>query len=215
MAAPVLPAVYLPGASGDGAVWAPIAERLARRRSPILIDYPGLGDAPADPSVASLADLTQYVLQRLPAACDVISMSMGSALALRLAIAHPERVRCLVLVTAAGGVDVRGLGGLDWRAAFCRRRPYAPRWFVDDTTDLSSQLGLVRAPTLLVYGDQDLIAPVSVGEYLLARLPSARLEILEHGSHDLDEEAPDLLASWIEAHLRRGAPGVWPAVASE
>jgi len=56
-------------------------------------------------------------------------------------------------------------------------------------------------PTLLVFGDADPISPVAVGRFLLDRLPSARLEIVAGGTHDLEEEYPDLLASLIEAHL--------------
>jgi pimeloyl-ACP methyl ester carboxylesterase len=107
-----------------------------------------------------------------------------------------------VLVAAAGGVDVLALGGLDWRAAFRARRPLAPSWLLEDRLDLSDRLTNVTAPTLLVFGDQDLIAPVAVGRYLLARLPSAKLEIVEGATHDIEAEQPDLLASLIEAHLR-------------
>lgn len=130
---------------------------------------------------------------------------MGAALALRIALDHPDRIRRLVLVAAAGGVDVLALGGVDWREAFERRRPDAPRWLVEDRADFSARLGLISAPTLLIFGDQDLIAPAAVGHHLSARLPNAKLEIIGGATHDIEEEYPDLLASLIEAHLR-GAP---------
>jgi pimeloyl-ACP methyl ester carboxylesterase len=196
--------VYLPGASGRGAVWRPVAERLARRREPFLVDYPGLSDLPPDPSLQSLSDLTGYVLARLPPEpVDVAALSMGCAVGLRLALNHPERVRRLVLVTTAGGVDARRFGGLDWRPALRARGSDAPRWFLDDDQDLSGRLTGVRAPVLLVFGGRDLVAPVAVGEHLKERLPLARLEIIDDATHDLEEEYPDLLASLIEAHLRR------------
>jgi pimeloyl-ACP methyl ester carboxylesterase len=197
-----LPIAYLPGASGSAAVWRPIAERLASRRPPLLYDYPGLGDERATAGIESLSDLALSVLRDLPARSDLVALSMGAAVALRLASEHPERFRSLVLVAAASGVDVLGLGGLDWRDSFRRRRPHAPRWFLDDAVDLSDRLHRVTAPTLLIFGDDDLIAPVAVGQHLLARLPSAKLEIVPGGTHDLEAEEPDLLASLIEAHLR-------------
>jgi len=43
---------------------------------------------------------------------------------------------------------------------------------------------------------------VAAGELLLARLPSATLEVVTGATHDLEAEHPDLLASLIEAHLR-------------
>lgn len=197
-----LPVAYLPGASGRSAVWRPIAERLARRREPVLFDYPGLGDAPADASITSLPDLCNVVVAALPARCDLVALSMGGVLALRLAIEHPARIRRLVLVTTAGGVEVERLGALDWRPSFRQTRPDAPTWIVDDRTDFTDRLWSIAAPTLLVFGDRDLIAPVAVGEFLRDRLPSAKLEVVVGATHDLEEEYPDLLASLIEAHLR-------------
>ncbi len=200
--APALPVVYLPGASGRGSVLRPIAERLARRREPHLVDYPGLSGAPAPPDVHSLDELARHLVANLPERFDAVSLSMGSALALRIALSYGERLRRLVLATPAGGVDVRAFGAVDWRPAFEARRPHAPRWFLDDAVDLTPRLSSVRVPTLLVLGGRDGIAPVAIGEHLRAHLPMARLEVVPDATHDLEEEFPDLLASLVEAHLR-------------
>jgi pimeloyl-ACP methyl ester carboxylesterase len=112
-------------------------------------------------------------------------------------------VRRLVLVAPCGGLDVSRLGALDWREAFVRERPGAPRWFVEDRVDLSERLGQIAIPTLLVFGDDDPIAPASIGEILQERLPNAKLEVVQNASHDIEEEHPAFLASVIEAHLRR------------
>jgi pimeloyl-ACP methyl ester carboxylesterase len=200
-----LPIAYLPGASGRGAVLGPVAARLAKRREPHVVDYPELSSAPKVAGIDSLDDLCRHVGAQLPPRFDAVALSMGVAIALRLALAAPERVRRLVLVAPAGGVDVRALGGVDWRPAFTSRRPDAPRWFVDDAVDLTPQLSLVRAPTLIVCGEHDLVAPVAVGRYLLERLPEARLETIPGATHDLEQEFPDLIASLVEAHLRAAA----------
>ncbi len=197
-----LPVAYLPGASGRSAVWSPIAHVLAHRREALLFDYPGLG-APDREDVHSLDELTHWVASELPERCDLVSLSMGSAIALRLALAYPEQVRRLVLVGACGGIDALRLGALDWRESFVEERPHAPRWFVNDTLDLSARLSRISAPTLLVFGADDPIAPPNLGQYLLERLASARLEIVPDASHDLEEEHPAFIASLIEAHLRR------------
>ncbi|HEY3255500.1 MAG TPA: alpha/beta fold hydrolase, partial [Polyangiaceae bacterium] len=91
----------------------------------------------------------------------------------------------------------------DWRDAFVSARPFAPRWFVTDKSDFSERLGQILAPTLLVFGEDDLIAPPIMGEFLRERLPNAKLEVVSDASHDLEEEHPAFLASLIEAHLRR------------
>ena len=197
-----LPVAYLPGASGRSAVWSPIAHVLAHRREALLFDYPGLG-APDREDVHSLDELTHWVASELPERCDVVSLSMGSAVALRLALAYPERVRRLVLVGACGGIDALGLGALDWRESFVEERPHAPRWFVNDSSGFTARLGEISAPTLLVFGADDPIAPPEVGQFLFERLPNAKLEIVSDASHDLEDEHPAFIASLIEAHLRR------------
>ncbi|HVU02498.1 MAG TPA: alpha/beta hydrolase [Polyangiaceae bacterium] len=197
-----LPIAYLPGASGRGSVFRAVAERLGRRRPSLLVDYPGLSDVPLDPSIESLSDLTTWVANQIPDRVDVVSLSAGCAVALRLALAFPAAVRRLVLVTAASGVDARRFGGVDFRPGFLKRRPKAPRWFLDDDVDLTDRLGDVKAPTLLVFGERDLVAPPAVGEHLARHLPSARLEVLPGGTHDLEAEFPDELAALVERHLR-------------
>src|SRR6187399_1393557 len=132
-----LPVVYLPGASGQSAVWEPIANVLAHRREALLFAYPGLGEAPADEAICSLTDLIHWVASELPERCDVVTLSMGSTIALRLALEYPERIRRLVLVVPCGGMNAKRFGALDWREAFVSARPFAPRWFVTDDSDFS------------------------------------------------------------------------------
>ncbi|HYQ46756.1 MAG TPA: alpha/beta hydrolase [Polyangiaceae bacterium] len=198
-----LPVAYLPGASGRSTVWEPIANVLAHRREAFLFAYPGLGDAPGDDTIRSLPDLVRWVASELPDRCDVVALSMGSTIALRLALEYPERIRRLVLVTPCGGLDAARFGALDWRGAFVAARPFAPRWFVTDTSDFSDQLSQISAPTLLVLGEDDRIAPPAIGQFLVEQLPNARLEVVSDATHDLEEEHPAFLASLIEAHLRR------------
>jgi pimeloyl-ACP methyl ester carboxylesterase len=201
--APTLPLVFFPGAGGRVAHLRPIAERLAHRRTTHLCEYPGLGGVAPDPNLRTLADLQAHLLASLPEQFDLVTMSMGGVLALRIALEHPERIRKLVLLATSGGVNVEALGGIDWRSTFRRVQPNAPSWFVEDRSDVTPQLARITQPTLLVYGDADLIAPPSVGHLLQKNLPNARIEIIADATHELEIDHPDLIASFIEAHLRR------------
>jgi pimeloyl-ACP methyl ester carboxylesterase len=198
-----LPVAYLPGASGLWTTWEPVAAVLASRREPLLFDYPGLGESAENPDLHSLSELTSWIADELPERCDLVALSMGSVLALRLVLEHAPRIRRLVLVTPCGGLNATRFGALDWRATFREQRPDAPTWFLEDQTDFSDRLDQIRVPTLIVMGDKDLIAPVAIGQFLLERLVSAKLEVIPDATHDLDEEHPAFLASLIEAHFRR------------
>lgn len=201
-AAPSLPLVFFPGAGGRIANLRPLSERLAHRRPIVLCEYPGLGGVAPLPGLSSLSDLQAHLLRTLPERFDLVTMSMGGVLGLRIALDQPERIRKLVLLATSGGVDVQKLGGVDWRDNFLRAQPSAPSWFVDDRSDVTSELQRVTQPCLLVFGTGDLIAPPSVGQLLAAQLPAAQLEIIERATHDLELEFPDTIAALIERHLR-------------
>jgi pimeloyl-ACP methyl ester carboxylesterase len=182
--------------------WRPVAQLLRPRREPLLVEYPGFGETPPDASIRSLPDLLGLLLPQLPDCFDLVAQSMGGALALRLALEHPARVRRLVLVATTGGIDVRRLGAAEWRTSdWVAQRPEMPRWFVEDQTDLGDRLPGLEAPTLVLIGDADPLAPLGVGEYLRDQIPGASLEIVAGGTHGMAEELPGRIAALIARHL--------------
>ena len=50
-------------------------------------------------------------------------------------------------------------------------------------TDLRGGLTRVRCPTLLLFGQRDLLAPVAAGEAMREALPDARLHVFPHAGH--------------------------------
>jgi pimeloyl-ACP methyl ester carboxylesterase len=181
----------------------PIADRLAVGRETILCGYPGLAGVAPAASLRTLADLQAHLLERLPPRFDLVTMSMGGVLALRIALEQPERLRRLTLLATSGGVKVAALGGVDWRDNLRKAQPNGPTWFVEDRTDVTPQLPRIPHPTLLVYGDADPIAPPHVGRFLQQNLPNAHLEVIPGATHDLEVDHPEAIAAMIAAHLRQ------------
>jgi len=206
----MLPLVFLPGAGGRAGFWRPVAERLADLGPSLLLAWPGFGDVPAEPAIASLDGLYGWTVGRLPpGSFHLVAQSMGGVLAARLAIDEPARVATLVLCATSGGVDVTALGGADWRPAFRAELPGVPDWFERDRTDLTARLGEIRAPTLVLGGDQDVVSPPAVARLLAARIPDARVELLAGAAHDFAHARPDEVAAAVRRHLgdRRGRDG--------
>jgi pimeloyl-ACP methyl ester carboxylesterase len=196
----VLPIVYLPGGGGRSSFWRPVGDRLWRVGAPIVLGYPGFGDVPPDGSIHSTASLYDAIFAVLPERFHLVAQSMGNVFALRAAIESPHRVASLSLCAVSGGIDVRALGGAEWRESLARDQPDAPRWFIEDRSDFTARLGEILARTLVLSATEDPLSPVAVGEYLVDRVPSAKLEVIA-GTHVVAFEEPDRVAALIGPHV--------------
>ena len=200
--------LFLPGASGAGQFWKPVAERLPSDWDTVLFDWPGLGNVPPDPRVRAFDDLAQLVLDGIDSPVDLGAQSMGGVVAMQVALARPDLVRRMVLVATSGGVDLSGFDLEDWRAEYRAEYPSAASFITDETTvDLSGALSTLHAPTLLLWAQFDTISPPEVGHYLKAKLTRAqpRLVILERGDHMFARDYPGEVAPLLQGHLTDGA----------
>ncbi len=195
--------MFLPGASGDTALWRPVADLLSHRGRRRFFSWPGFCGVPVDPSVRGIDDLVERVVVEITGPVVLFAQSMGGIIALRAALAVPKLVRALVLSVTSGGIDVRALGAVDWRPEFEKQNPQVPRWFLEARDDMTSQLRQVSAPALLLWGDADEISPIAVGRRLAELLPCSALVILPGGTHDLARERANEVALHIDQHLRR------------
>lgn len=193
--------LFLPGAGGSPDFWKPLGSLLPTQRPKHYFGWPGLGDQPHDPSIASLDDLVDLVAGHMDEPVDLVAQSMGGVIATRLALTRPERVRRLVLTVTSGGVDMAGLGASNWRADYRRSFPNAAEWITAAQSSPSLPIERIEAPTLLIWGDADPISPVAVGQHLQSRLRTARLRVVPGGTHDLARENAREVASWIAEHL--------------
>jgi pimeloyl-ACP methyl ester carboxylesterase len=113
------PLVFVHGFACGMRSWEPQVKALSRRFRVITYDVRGFGisDAPDDParysqptSVADLAGLLDHL--RIKRAI-VGGLSMGGNIALNFALAHPDRVKALIVADTGSGSDEHA----DWVAA--------------------------------------------------------------------------------------------------
>jgi pimeloyl-ACP methyl ester carboxylesterase len=194
--------LFLPGAGGDSEFWSPVAARLPAHWEKIALAWPGLGDQPHDPAVGGLDDLVTLAGAALTIRSDLIAQSMGGVIALRLAARYPERVRRLVLVATSGSFDLAAHDAEDWRHEYRRTYPDAAAWITEPVPDDTPVAAAITAPTLLLWGDDDPISPISVGTRLAQALRHARMHVVAGGTHSLAHDQPDVIAPWIIEHLR-------------
>jgi 2-succinyl-6-hydroxy-2,4-cyclohexadiene-1-carboxylate synthase len=107
--------ILLHGFSGSGSDWADQIPRLrAMGRATVAIDLLGHGrsDTSEDPARYSMAstvrDLDSILATLGIESADWVGYSMGGRVALHFALAHPARVRSLVLESASAGIEDPG-----------------------------------------------------------------------------------------------------------
>ncbi len=90
------------GFTQSGRVWGGLADGLAAAHELVLVDLPGHGG-----SAGVWADLAgaAELLGDVGGTADYLGYSMGARTCLHLALARPDRVRRLVLVSGTAGID--------------------------------------------------------------------------------------------------------------
>ena len=69
------------------------------------------------------------------------------------------------------------------------------------TLDTAARLGEIKAPTLVLVGDQDGGTPPAMAETIARGIPGARLEVIPQASHLLNVEQADLFNALLLAFL--------------
>lgn len=172
----------VPGAAGLASFWDPIRERLPSDWQQRSLDLPGLGPVPARSDISSYEQLVDHIASGISVPSVVAGQSMGAFLSLQLALRHPALVTHLVLIVATGGVDMARHGAVDWRPRE-RTNGANPAWVFAPPPDLSSDLGRIQIPVLLIWAARDPLSPLTIGQQLEADLPQARLITFDTDDH--------------------------------
>jgi poly(3-hydroxyoctanoate) depolymerase len=195
------PVLFLPGTSARGSFWDPVRELLIGVDS-MSLDWPGLGDVPADPSVNGFDNLVELVVASIDRPCALVGQSMGGYIAARVAIERPDLVTHLVLAVTSAGIDRSSLGLPEWRPSWSVGDP-GSSWVSDPQPPFDALIGRISAPTLLLWASDDLISPVPIGRCLNEMLPSSELVVYPSDDHWVVLEFADDVAFRIARHLAR------------
>ena len=208
--------VLLHGLSGSSRWWSRNFDALAARYLVAAVDLVGFGKnrrffgLPALlPPFGEVTSLLARYVQTFGEPVHLIGHSMGGQLAIRLAAERPDLVRSLVLVNAAG-MPFRFDPRPHVRAV--PKPPYGgpgiARVLVPDffragpasvavasarvvRADLRDLMHAVRAPTLLVWGENDPLVPLVYGEAMQREIADSRLVVIPRAAHVAMWDSPD------------------------
>jgi pimeloyl-ACP methyl ester carboxylesterase len=107
------PLVLVHGFTGSSLDWADVVEPLTRDRQVITLDHRGHGESPNTGDAATytfdqlVADFSRLVDRLGLDHFDLLGHSMGGIVAMRYALARPERLRSLILMDTAADAQAR------------------------------------------------------------------------------------------------------------
>lgn len=219
------PIVLVHGLSGSTRWWRLNVPALKQEHSVYSLDLSGYGLSRGRPSRTvreAAALIAAWLDDRDLRDVTLIGHSMGGQISLHVAAQRPDRVTSLVLVCASGLLranPARTALHLP-RAAWLGDRRFIGRIVLDglragplnlwrNATDLLRDsvqdiLPLIRMPTLIIWGERDILVPLTVGELLHAALPGSRFEVIPRAGHVAMVDAPEQFNTLVLDFLNRG-----------
>jgi pimeloyl-ACP methyl ester carboxylesterase len=230
-----LPFVFVHGAGGIHRHWLYQVRDLPRLSS-YALDLPGHGESNG-PGCSSVAAYADWLIGFLDAAglsqAILVGHSMGGAIALQVALQHPDRVSGLGLVGT--GARLRVAPALlemlqqDFRCAL----PLVSEWaygpdaspemvrqgqqqltatapevvyndfLACDGFQVMDRLQEIAAPTVVLCGTQDRMTPVKYSTYLADNIRDAGLHLVERAGHMVMLENPEAIAQGLGSLAQR------------
>ena len=127
--------------------------------SAYAVDLPGFGKSDQIPSINSTADYSEFLFTLLSILklrkVVLLGPSLSGVISLIFGTKHPDQVSGLILVGSAG----------------------------PEVEELKPKMGLLDLPTLLVWGEKDVVAPIDVAKDIQSSIKGSELFVIEGGSH--------------------------------
>jgi len=195
--------VYLPGTSGHGSFWDPVAEHV-RAEHQLTLDWPGLGGNPADPAVRSIDELQEMVVNTIAEPSVLVGQSMGGYVAARIALARPDLVTHLVLAVTSAGIDRAALGLPAWAPSLGPGDSDDVEWVTAPHAPLDDQVATLKMPVLLIWASRDEISPLPIGQRLNQLIPQSKLVTFDTDDHWVARVQARAVAAEINTLLSNG-----------
>jgi pimeloyl-ACP methyl ester carboxylesterase len=220
------PLVYLHG--GGGLHLSPALELLAKRFRVLAFELPGFGDSQENTRTQTLAELAETMAQAVEVAgverYSLLGTSLGAATALRLALAHEERLDALVLESPAAfrpdDFDPRSFTPEQLQRALFAfpERGFAPEppeiqakqlalldrlMGSNRDPELEERLAELSLPVLVVFGTRDGLVPPRMGRIYKRQIVNCSLVFVYDAAHEIQFDRPEAYAALVGDFVAR------------
>ena len=221
--------LFVHGSGADHKIWGNQLKELSKDFNVNAIDLNGHDKSPyrEGPGLETYTKDTLDVIESIDQPVVLLGHSLGGALALNVALQHPEKIEALGLIGTGARLKVLPelleLIETDFEKAakmvieweFSKSPPQelfdlalaqiiknGQRTLSRDLNtcnefDVISQLESITLPTLVLCGKEDKLTPVKYSEFLQNGIQNSRLEIIEDAGHNVMLEQPNRLNSAI------------------
>lgn len=226
--------VLIPGLAMSGKYFRPLAQLLVEHHPVMVLELPGFGRSTALRRALSMPEhaawLAEWMQERGIATAHFVGHSMGCQVVAHLAARSADRVKTLTLIGPTVDLHARRRAPQIGRLMrdFMQERPAVLWWAVVDVLraglvrtwrtstamladPVEEQFARITAPTLLLRGQNDALAPERWLETAARSLPTSRWQTIPAGAHCVQFSEPtrtaSLVLAWINewANARTGA----------
>lgn len=229
--------LLLHGLLGALSNWDHTIPLFARYATPIALQLPLLTAHRSEVKIKSLALYTEaFIRERNFGPVAICGNSLGGHVALRLALARPELVGCLILAGTSGLYE-HSVDSLPVRPdhKFIREHMgrvfYHQKWVTDEAIEeiysivsnranvlnlihaarsakkdnLHDLLPQIQCPTLLLWGEDDLVTTMDVAETFHKQIPNSKLVTIKGCGHAPMIEHPEWFADEVRKFLEENS----------
>lgn len=221
--------MFIHGAGRTPASWGP---QLARFEGALAVALPGHPDGAPLLGTQAMAEWVIAEVEEVPGPMVMVGHSLGGAVALEIALARPDLVAGLVLVSTGARLPVpdEAIARIDADfEAECARMVEAS-WLHHDPDlirrgtnsvismgpeslradylsardhDLRGKLGGIDVPVMVMSGESDPLVPMWLSEELADELSGATLAIIAETAHVPQLERPEMIDLLVAAFMAR------------
>ncbi len=221
--------VFIHGAGGTHRVW---RYQTSAFPGSLTLDLPGHPNGQGRDTISGYSEFViRRITERNLQSVVLVGHSMGGAIAIEIALGHPQLLAGIVLVSSGARLRVtpvikdKLMHEYPHAAEIIAEWAYSPKtdaklrrasiqellevpatvtygdFEACDHFDRMNDIGQIALPTLIVCGEDDRLTPVKYSQYMKERIRNARLVIIPEAGHSVMLEKPQELNAAIQSFI--------------
>lgn len=221
--------MFIHGAGGTHKVW---RYQTSAFPNSVAVDLPGHTRGKGCDTISEYAE---FVIRRIVESkltpVVLVGHSMGGAIAIEIALAHPELLAGIVLVGSGARLRVTPIIKDEVTRDYAHAAEVIAEWAYSSRTDRRlknasiqellevpaavtygdfqacdrfdrmNEIGCIALPTLMVCGEDDALTPIKYSQYMKDRIPNSRLVIVPEAGHSVMLEKPEALNAALKSFI--------------